>query len=228
MEVTSIGMKDTRRNLIVYGDGKLNVELQDYIARLKNVIIVAEKNSTIRSTQLGVDRLSVRTIKDVPVIFGESDILRVVLTLPGVTSVGEASTGFNVRGGAADQNLVLFDDATVYNPSHLLGFFSAFNTDVVKGVELYKSVIPVQYGGRLSSVLEVSTKDGNDKNISGSGGIGLLTSKIKLRLYLVQELLIPIGYCRRSQILHTATAGLLFMMLICTSATQLMQKIIYT
>ncbi len=180
LEITSIGMKDTKRHLIVYGDGKLNIDLQDFIPSLKNVIITAEKSSAIRSTQLGVDRLSVRAIKDVPVIFGEADVLRVVLTLPGVTSVGEASTGFNVRGGAADQNLVLFDDATVYNPSHLLGFFSAFNTDVVKGVELYKSVIPIQYGGRLSSVLEVSTKDGNDKKISGTGGIGLLTSKFTL------------------------------------------------
>lgn len=180
MEVTSLGMKDTRRHLVVYGDGKLNVDLQEYIARLKNVTVVAERNSTIRSSQLGVDRLTIRTIKVVPVVFGESDILRVVLTLPGVTSVGEASTGFNVRGGAASQNLILFDDATIYNPSHLLGFFSAFNTDVVKGVELYKSVIPVQYGGRLSSVLDVSTKDGNDKKISGTGGIGLLTSKFTL------------------------------------------------
>ena len=180
MEVTSLGMKDTRRNLAVYSDGKLNIDLQEYIARLKNVTVVAERNSTIRSSQLGVDKLSIRTIKVVPVVFGESDILRVVLTLPGVTSVGEASTGFNVRGGAASQNLILFDDATIYNPSHLLGFFSAFNTEVVKGVELYKSVIPVQYGGRLSSVLDVSTKDGNDKKISGTGGIGLLTSKFTL------------------------------------------------
>ncbi len=85
---------------------------------------------------MGTDRLSVKKIKEVPVVFGEADILRVVLTLPGVTSVGEASTGFNVRGGSADQNLILFDDATIYNPSHLFGFFSAFNPEVVKGVEL--------------------------------------------------------------------------------------------
>jgi hypothetical protein len=129
---------------------------------------------------MGIERLSIKSIKQVPVVFGEADILRVVLTLPGVTSVGEASTGFNVRGGSADQNLILFDDATVYNPSHLLGFFSAFNPDVVKGVELYKSVIPVKYGGRLSSVLDVATKDGNDKKISGTGGLGLLTSKFTI------------------------------------------------
>lgn len=180
LEVSSLGMKEALRHIRVFNDGKLNIEMKDEIPRLKNVIITAEKRSNIRSTQMGIERLSVSTIKEVPVVFGESDILRVVLTLPGVTSVGEASTGFNVRGGGADQNLILFDDATIYNPSHLLGFFSAFNTDVVKGVELYKSVIPIKYGGRLSSVLDVSTKDGNDKKISGTGGIGLLTSRFTL------------------------------------------------
>ena len=168
MEVTSIGMKTTQRQIVVYSDGKLNIEMEDYIPSLKNVIIIGERRSNIKSTQMGIERLSIKSIKQVPVVFGEADILRVVLTLPGVTSVGEASTGFNVRGGSADQNLILFDDATVYNPSHLLGFFSAFNPDVVKGVELYKSVIPVKYGGRLSSVLDVATKDGNDKKISGT------------------------------------------------------------
>lgn len=180
LEVSSIGMKGGIRHVIIYGDGKLSLELQDEIPRLKNVIITAEKKSNIRSAQMGVERLSVKTIKEVPVIFGESDILRVVLTLPGVTSVGEASTGFNVRGGATDQNLILFDGATIFNPSHLLGFFSAFNSDVIKSVELYKSIIPVKYGGRLSSVLDVDTKDGNDKKISGTGGIGLLTSKFTI------------------------------------------------
>jgi len=187
LEVSSLGMKEALRHIIVYSDGKLNIEMRDEIPRLKDVIITAEKRSNIRSTQMGIDRLSVKTIKDVPVVFGEADILRVVLTLPGVTSVGEASTGFNVRGGSADQNLILFDGATIYNPSHLLGFFSAFNPDVVKGVELYKSVIPVKYGGRLSSVLDVDTKDGNDKKLSGTGGIGLLTSKFTLEGPLIKD-----------------------------------------
>jgi hypothetical protein len=180
LEISSIGMKATQRHIVVYSDGKLNIELQDYIPSLKSVIIVAERRSNVKSTTMGIERLSIKSIKQIPVVFGEADILRVVLTLPGVTSVGEASTGFNVRGGSSDQNLILFDDATIYNPSHLLGFFSAFNPDVVKGVELYKSVIPVKYGGRLSSVLDVATKDGNDKKISGTGGIGLLTSKFTL------------------------------------------------
>ena len=180
LEFTSFGMKETRRSVLVYADGKLNIEMQDDVPSLKNIVIIAEKRSNIKSPQMGIERLSIRTIKSVPVVFGEADILRVVLTLPGVTSVGEASTGFNVRGGSADQNLILFDGATIYNPSHLLGFFSAFNPDVVKGVELYKSVVPVKYGGRLSSVLDVATKDGNDKKITGTGGVGLLTSKFTI------------------------------------------------
>ncbi len=180
VRVNSVGMKDTKRQLLLYSDGKLNIDLEDYIASLKAVTVTTERRSNIRGTQMGMDKVNIRTIKQVPTVLGESDILRVVLTLPGVTSVGEASTGFNVRGGAADQNLILLNDATIYNPSHLFGFFSAFNTDVVKSVELYKSAIPERYGGRLSSVLDVSTRDGNSKKLSGTGGIGLLTSRLTL------------------------------------------------
>ncbi len=187
LRINSMGMKDTKRQLMLYGDGKLNVELEDYVASLKAVIVSADRRSNIRSTQMGMDKVNIRTIKQVPTVLGESDILRVVLTLPGVTSVGEASTGFNVRGGAADQNLILLNDATIYNPSHLFGFFSAFNTDVVKGVELYKSAIPERYGGRLSSVLDVSTRDGNSKKVTGTGGIGLLTSRLTLEGPLNKE-----------------------------------------
>src|SRR6185437_11346380 len=187
LEVSSLGMKEALRHIIVYADGKLNVEMKDEIPRLKDVIVTAEKRSNIRSTQMGIDRLSVKTIKDVPVVFGEADILRVVLTLPGVTSVGEASTGFNVRGGSADQNLILFNDATIYNPSHLFGFFSAFNPDIIKNVELYKSSIPEKYGSRLSSVLDVTTRDGNSKNFSGNAGIGPLTSKLTFEGPIVKD-----------------------------------------
>ncbi len=124
--------------------------MQDAVTTLKAVIVSAEKTSNTQSVQMGVNRLNIRQIKQVPVVFGETDVMKVVLTLPGVTSVGEASNGINVRGGSTDQNLILFDDATIYNPSHLFGFFSAFNPDVVKGIELYKSAIPEKYGGRLS------------------------------------------------------------------------------
>jgi hypothetical protein len=180
LRVSSMGMKDTKRELQLYSEGSFSVEMEEYIASLKAVVVSTERKSNLRGTQMGLDKVSIKTIKQLPSVLGESDVLRVVLTLPGVTSVGEASTGFNVRGGAADQNLILLNDATIYNPSHLFGFFSAFNADVIKNVELYKSAIPEKYGGRLSSVLDVSTRDGNSKKISGSGGIGLLTSRLTL------------------------------------------------
>ncbi len=187
LSIQSIGMKDTRRQVLVYGDGKFNIEMQNQIISLKKVVVSAQKASNIRSLQMGVQNLDIQTIKQVPVVFGEADILKVVLTLPGVKSVGEASTGLNVRGGSTDQNLILFNDATIYNPSHFFGLFSAFNPEVIKNVELYKSSIPAKYGGRLSSVLEINSREGNKKKISGTAGIGLLTSRLTLEGPLVKD-----------------------------------------
>ena len=177
---SSTGMKDTRREIRIYSDGKLNIDMEEFVASLKAVVISADKTSNTKSVQMGVSRINIQTIKQVPVVFGEADILKVLLTLPGVTSVGEGSNGFNVRGGAADQNLILYNDATVYNPSHLFGFFSAFDPDLVKSVELYKSAIPEKYGGRLSSVLDVDVKDGNSKKWTGTAGISPLTGKFSI------------------------------------------------
>ncbi len=187
LRIASMGMKETRRQIMLYSDGKLNIDLHDFIPSLKAIVVVAEKISNVKGVQMGLERVNIRTIKQIPVVFGETDVLRVVLTLPGVTSVGEASTGFNVRGGAADQNLILFNDATIYNPSHLFGFFSAFNPDVVQDIELYKSSIPEKYGGRLSSVLDVTTRNGNKKKFAGTGGIGPLTSRLTLEGPIVKD-----------------------------------------
>ncbi len=187
IKISSAGMQNTFRQIMLYGDGKLNIELQDFVASLKTIVVSTEKRSNVQGLQMGAVKLNIRSIKQVPVVFGETDILKVVLTLPGVTSVGEASSGFNVRGGSSDQNLILFNDATIYNPSHLFGFFSAFNPDVVKGIDLYKSAIPEKYGGRLSSVLDVSVKDGNTKKWSGSAGIGPLTSKFTIEGPIVND-----------------------------------------
>lgn len=178
--VRAIGMRDTRRQLLLNGDGKLSIDLQEQVTSLKEVVISAEKTANINRTQMGLDRIDIRSIRQVPTVFGESDIMQVILTLPGVKSVGEATSGFNVRGGAADQNLILFNGMTIYNPTHLFGFFSAFNPDVIQNVELYKSSIPASFGGRLSSVLDVSGKEGNSKKLTGSAGIGLLTSRFSL------------------------------------------------
>lgn len=187
LNISSSGMKPTRREIMAYGDGQLTIEMQEFVPTLKAVTVVAEKNSNVRRMQMGVEKLTARTIKSVPVLLGEPDVLRVLLTLPGVTSVGEASTGFNVRGGSTDQNLILLNDATIYNPSHVFGFFSAFNPDQIKSAELYKSSIPERFGGRLSSVLDIATRDGNAKNWTGSAGIGPLTSKFNIEGPLVKN-----------------------------------------
>jgi hypothetical protein len=175
-----IGMRDTRLQIILYSDGKLNVDIQEKVLALREVNISAQNAANVKSVRMGVDKIDIKSIKQVPTAFGEADILRVVLTLPGVQSVGEASTGFNVRGGSADQNLILLNDLTIYNPSHFFGFFSAFNPDIVKDVQLYKSSIPEKFGGRLSSVLEVTNREGNKKKFTGSAGIGLITSRFNI------------------------------------------------
>lgn len=178
--IKGMGMRDTRRQIILYSNGELNVEMQEQIISLKEVQISSEKVANIRSVEMGVAKLDIKSIKQIPTVFGEADVLRAVLTLPGVQSVGEASTGFNVRGGSADQNLILLNDATIYNPSHFFGFFSAFDPDLIQDVQLYKSSIPEKFGGRLSSVLDITEREGNKKKFTGSAGIGLITSRFSI------------------------------------------------
>jgi TonB dependent receptor/CarboxypepD_reg-like domain/TonB-dependent Receptor Plug Domain len=187
LNIQSIGMRDTRRLIMVYSDGKMNIELHTQVMTLKKVTVSAEKASNIKGTAMGVQKIDIKTIKQVPVVFGEADILRVVTMLPGVQTVGESSTGLNVRGGSADQNLILFNDATIYNASHFFGFFSAFNPEVVKDVELFKSSMPARYGGRLSSVLDINGRDGNQRDFAGSAGIGLLTSRLNIEGPIVKD-----------------------------------------
>lgn len=187
LEIKGIGMKDTRRQVMLYGDGKLDIELEEQIYALKEVTVSSEKIARVRGLNLGVEQLKAKDIKNIPMAFGELDVLKVLTALPGVKSVGEVSSGFNVRGGATDQNLILFNDGTIYNPTHLFGIFSAINGDVVKDMELYKSSIPVKYGGRLSSVLDINGKEGNKKEFAGSASLGLLTSKLMLEGPLFSE-----------------------------------------
>jgi len=180
LTISSFGKRQAIRRLIVNADGMLPVEMEDEIRVLEDVLVSTLRDNAVNRAQMGMERLNIKTIKQVPAIFGEADVLRVILTLPGVKSVGEASTGFNVRGGGSDQNLILFNDATIYNPSHFFGFFSAFNPEVIKDVELYKSSIPTKYGGRLSSVLNVTGREGNKSKFMGTAGLGLLTSRINV------------------------------------------------
>ncbi len=180
LKIKSIGMKSTKRQIVLYADGKLDIDMKQDIVALREVLIQNDKDANVSRMQMGLEKLDIKQMKQVPSVFGEMDVLRVVMALPGVQTVGESSTGLNVRGGATDQNLILFNDATIYNPAHLFGFFSAFNPDVIKDVELYKSSIPAEYGGRLSSVLSINSRDGNKKRFGGTAGIGLLTGRLTL------------------------------------------------
>jgi outer membrane cobalamin receptor len=180
LNIRTVGMKDVRRQLQVYSPGTLNIELDEQTYAIQEIIVTSERLERIHTTTIGVERLEIKDMKNIPTAFGEIDIMKVVLSLPGVKSVGEASGGFNVRGGATDQNLILFNGGTVYNPTHLFGFFSAFNPDVIQDMELYKSSIPPQYGGRISSVLEVGSREGSKKKFQGSASLGLLTSRLTL------------------------------------------------
>jgi TonB-dependent Receptor Plug Domain len=187
LNIIAPAMFDAKRQLMLYSDGKFDVTMNDKVLQLKEVVVEAAKEKNVRSTSMGIDKMNMAEIKQIPSVLGEADVLRAVLTLPGVKSVGEASTGLNVRGGATDQNLILFNGLNIYNPSHLFGFFSAFDPDVIKDVTLYKSSIPVKYGGRISSVLDITSLDGNDKKLAGSAGIGPLTSKVTLEGPLIDS-----------------------------------------
>lgn len=169
------------------GDGGLNVEMPEKVNLLKASVVSATSMENHRKTAMGVESVSIKTMSKIPSAFGEGDIIKAVLTLPGVKTVGEASGGFNVRGGSQDQNLILFNGNTIYNPSHLFGIFSAFNPDITESVELYKSSIPAQYGGRISSVLTVKSKEGSQEKLKGSAGIGLLTSRLHLEGPIVNK-----------------------------------------
>ncbi|HEY4107864.1 TonB-dependent receptor [Puia sp.] len=161
-------------------DLSLSIQLAPGSPQLQEVVVTGNRNtSNVTKPLMGVQKLSVNEIKDIPVIFGEKDILKTIQLLPGVQSAGDGSSGFYVRGGSVDQNLILLDEATVYNPSHLLGFFSTFNSDAIKDVTLYKGAIPAEFGGRLSSVLDVRINDGSDKGYHASGGIGLISSRLE-------------------------------------------------
>jgi len=187
LKIRSMGMKNTDRNVLLHADGKLNIEMDEDVLPLKEVVVQADQDERVSGLQMGLERIDIKTMKQIPVAMGEVDILRAVLTLPGVQSVGEATVGFNVRGGATDQNLILFNDATIYNPSHLFGFFSAFNADLLKNVELFKSGIPAEYGGRISSVMDVTTREGNKRKWGGSGGISPITARFALEGPIIKD-----------------------------------------
>ncbi|MFW5705458.1 MAG: TonB-dependent receptor, partial [Bacteroidota bacterium] len=176
-----IGYQSVQQTVVLAADITLDVELTNEEQVLKEVVITGERqDKNVRAPEMSVVKMEAKTIKKIPVLFGETDLIRAIQLLPGVNTLAEGSTGFSVRGGSPDQSLVILDEATVYNAGHLLGFFSVFNNDAVKDVKLYKGDIPAAYGGRLSSLLNVRMKDGNSKKFSGTGGIGLISSRLTL------------------------------------------------
>jgi hypothetical protein len=179
IQIAYLGYQTIEETINLDQNTKNNFKLIGNETVLQEVVIKGNKNiANIRKPEMSVNKLSISTIKKMPVIFGEVDIIKSLLLLPGVSNAGEGASGFNVRGGGADQNLILLDEATIYNSSHVFGFFSVFNPDAIKDLKLYKGGIPAQYGGRASSILDIYQKDGNSKSFHVNGGIGLITSKI--------------------------------------------------
>lgn len=187
LEISGMNVKESRRQLMLYSDGEIDIELEEEDHLLDEILITSGRIQNVKSTQIGMERLQVSRIKNIPTALGEVDLLRAIQTLPGVKTVGEASSGFNVRGGATDQNLILLNDGTIYNPNHLFGFFSAFSSDMIKEAEIYKSSIPSKYGGRISSVLDITAKEANKEKFTGSAGIGLVTSKLNLEIPVIKQ-----------------------------------------
>lgn len=199
-----LGFTDQEKTIDLRANKTMTVEMTEGVA-LEEVVVTAEDvRANVESTQMGVVETSVEQIKKLPALFGEVDVLKALQLLPGVLSAGEGNAGFYVRGGGPDQNLVLLDEAVVYNSGHLLGFFSVFNSDALKNTTLYKGGMPAQYGGRLSSVVDVQMKEGNQQNFALTGGIGLIASRLTLEGPIVRNKASFIVSARRTYALDLA------------------------
>ena len=186
--VSFMGYNEYSKKIELNKDIKLNISLSEKVFTADEVVISAEKaDANVQSTDMGRVEIPIEKIKTLPVLFGEVDILKTIQLTPGVKSAGEGSTGYYVRGGGPDQNLILLDEAVVYNASHLLGFFSVFNADALNNVDLLKAGMPANYGGRLASVLDITMKEGNDKQYHAEGGIGLISSRLTVQGPIVKE-----------------------------------------
>lgn len=181
IEYSFVGYNKFQKRITVDKNISLNQELESESIQMESVIVTSKrKDENVTKSQMGMAKLDAKQLKSLPVLMGESDVMKAIQFMPGVQAPVEGSSGFTVRGGSTDQNLVLLDEAPVYNASHLMGFFSVFNTDAIKDATLYKGDIPATYGGRLSSLMDIRMKDGNNKEFHASGGIGLIASRLTL------------------------------------------------
>ncbi|MEZ5084291.1 MAG: TonB-dependent receptor [Bacteroidales bacterium] len=188
IKISYVGYEAETRKVDFTSNQTINFELTLSASTLKEVVITGEQEDiNVKSAEMGIVKMDIKDLETIPVLFGEKDILKSIQLMPGVSGAGEGSTGFYVRGGNTDQNLILLDEAPVYNASHLLGFFSVFNSDALKDMKLYKSGIPAQYGGRLSSVLDVHMNNGNSKKLAITGGLGLISSRLTVEAPIVKD-----------------------------------------
>ncbi|MEL6306178.1 MAG: carboxypeptidase-like regulatory domain-containing protein, partial [Bacteroidota bacterium] len=171
----ALGLERLEQPIIIYGDGTLEIVLSESVEQLDEVVVEADSRSIIEATTTGKNTIDAEESKTIPVVLGERDLLKIATTLPGITTSGEGSAGFNVRGGKTDQNLVLLDNSVIYNPSHFFGIFQALNPFTVETIDIYKGNIPAEYGGRLSSVFKITTKVPDSEKISGEASIGPVT-----------------------------------------------------
>ena len=187
LETNLLGYEKTFQDVILYGSGTMDFEVAEDVEVLDEVIVASKKDANVRDAVVGASVIDVEGIKTIPLVLGERDILKVALTMPGIKTAGEGSAGLNVRGGRADQNLVLLDDAVIYNPQHFLGLFSAINPFTTQSLQIYKASIPAEFGGRLSSVFDMETKTGNTQKVSGEGSIGPITANLAIETPLIKE-----------------------------------------
>lgn len=187
IEISTSGYKKVIKKVVMYNSGTLTIKQEEEINQLKEIIINTKRSETVKSAVTGVITIDVEGIKNIPMVLGERDILKVATTLPGIKTTGEGSAGFNVRGGKEDQNLILLDNAIIYNPSHFFGFFSAVNPFTTKKATIYKGSIPAEFGGRLSSVFDITSKNGNPTTFSGEAGIGPVTSNLAIGSPIIKD-----------------------------------------
>ncbi|HKL36806.1 MAG TPA: carboxypeptidase-like regulatory domain-containing protein [Salegentibacter sp.] len=187
LETQALGVDKVKKRLVVYNDGVLNLQLKESFEELGEVLVEANARDNVRTALTGVERIDVAEIKNIPLVLGERDILKVATTLPGISTAGEGASGYNVRGGKTDQNLILLDEGVIYNPAHFFGIFSGLNPFTTGDVSIYKGSIPAEFGGRLSSVFDLNTKTANKEEFTGEVSIGPVTGNLSLEIPIVED-----------------------------------------
>ncbi|MDH3323070.1 MAG: TonB-dependent receptor, partial [Flavobacteriaceae bacterium] len=187
LELKALGIENLKKKIVIYNDGVYNFNLAENLELLDEVLIDADKDKNVKEAITGITQIQVKDIKTIPLVLGERDVLKVATTLPGISTAGEGSSGFNVRGGKADQNLMLLDNAVIYNPTHFFGIFSALNPYTTGSLDIYKGSIPAEHGGRLSSVFDITTKNGSNTEFKGEGALGPVTSNLTLEIPVIKN-----------------------------------------